>query len=232
VNKGRTLGLIPARRGSKGIPHKNMVDLGGHPLIEWTMVVAKQCGDLDRIVVSSDDVEVLELARRQQLLPLKRPSSLASDEATTDSVIRHCLDEFPSYDYLVLLQPTSPFRTSEQVTAALTNLRSSNFEAVISVAASKEHPELLVRIEDNDQIRRVVATQVAERRQEFVPAYRINGAVYALKVKSFLSHGSISALRAAALIMDEVTSTDIDTVNELEACRVMVTRRFIEFPAQ
>ena len=207
-----------------------MVDLGGHPLIEWTMVVAKQCGDLDRIVVSSDDVEVLELARRQQLLPLKRPSSLASDEATTDSVIRHCLDEFPSYDYLVLLQPTSPFRTSEQVTAALTNLRSSNFEAVISVAASKEHPELLVRLEDGGGLRYVVSGKVAQRRQEFRPTYRLNGAFYALKVAAFLRVGAISEMSAQAFPMDAVTSMDIDTWGDLQHCREHVSKNVVKFP--
>ena len=105
------VGVIPARGGSKGVPRKNVRTICGKPLIAWSIEAAQQCSYLDEFVVSTEDEEIASIARECGAKVLKRPSALASDEATTISVLQHVLDEIPS-ESLMVLQPTSPIRST------------------------------------------------------------------------------------------------------------------------
>lgn len=114
----RTLGLIPARGGSKRLPRKNILPLGGKPLIAWTIELALQCKALDQVVVSTEDAEIAAVARQYGAEVLDRPAELARDTTEMIEVMNHALFVYPA-DVLVLLQPTSPYRTEDDITDCL-----------------------------------------------------------------------------------------------------------------
>src|SRR5438105_2614309 len=111
------VGLIPARGGSKAIPRKNLAPLAGRPLLAWTVAAARDSASLDRVVVSSDDAEILELARSLGVETIVRPDELGADETPMRAVVEHALGELAGCEVLVLLQPTSPLRRAEHIDA-------------------------------------------------------------------------------------------------------------------
>ena len=116
INNGRLIGIIPARGGSKGIPKKNLVKLLGKPLINWTIDEAKKLKVIDELIVSSDDEEIIACAQESGCrVPFKRPAYLATDQANTIDVIIHALDSYRDYEYVLLLQPTSPLRKAKDI---------------------------------------------------------------------------------------------------------------------
>src|SRR5262245_25182815 len=117
IDAKRVLGLITARGGSKGVPRKNVRPLGGKPLLAWTIEAARNAPVIDRLILSSDDAEIIEVARAWGCeVPFVRPPELATDTADSVEVVRHALSTLgEDYDYVVLLQPTSPLRTGEDI---------------------------------------------------------------------------------------------------------------------
>ena len=114
------LALVPARGGSKGIPGKNIIPLGGKPLIAWTIEAAKAVDTIDRLIVSTDDEAIAHVAQDYKCeVPFLRPPELAEDETAGIDVVLHALDELDYFDVIVLLQPTSPFRTAAQIDEAI-----------------------------------------------------------------------------------------------------------------
>ena len=116
----KVLAIIPARGGSKRLPRKNILPLGGKPLLGWTIDAANQCEHIDRVIVSTEDAEIAEVSKKFGCeIPFYRPHELSTDETTTLDVVLHLLDELEKadehYDYVVLLQPTSPLRTAEHI---------------------------------------------------------------------------------------------------------------------
>jgi len=131
------VGLIPARRGSKGIPGKNLVALHGKPLIQWTLEAALASRALTEVVVTTDWDEVVELAERFSVRILRRPAELASDDAPMRDVVLHALDALGPRDAVVLLQPTSPLRRAEHVDEAATLLFETGADSVVSGVEDK-----------------------------------------------------------------------------------------------
>ena len=146
-HEAAVLALIPARAGSKGLPRKNLLEVGGLPLIAWSILAAKGSRFVDRVVVSTDGTEIADVARGLGAdVPFMRPADLATDDASTQDVVLHCLDELEKegsgYDLLVLLQPTSPLRKAEDVDSALELLAARGADAVVGVCRV-EHGLLL-----------------------------------------------------------------------------------------
>lgn len=212
---------MPARRGSKSIPGKNLVALGGYPLIEWTIRAAVGCQMFSAVYVSTDDRRVVELARCAGLSIIERPDALAGDDASTASVVEHALGCI-SEDTLVLLQPTSPFRTMSHIREAC-ELHDATGDAIVSVVAT-EHPcewafsispdRGLLSIEDPRGIPR--------RRQDARPRYRVNGALFVAKRSSWLPSGDIYQVPLRPYRMDRWSSLDIDEPFDLELARYLV----------
>ena len=113
------LSIIPARGGSKRLPRKNVLDLCGKPLISWTIEAALYSKYLDEVVVTSDDNEILGIANNMKVRSIERPSHLASDTASTFDAVKHTIDNIDSYEYIVLLQPTSPLRNATHIDKAI-----------------------------------------------------------------------------------------------------------------
>lgn len=134
------LAIIPARGGSKRLPRKNVLDLCGKPLITWSIEAGLNSKYIDKVVVSSDDDEILEISRKFGAETIKRPDELASDTATTFDAIKHTIDNLEKYDYIVLLQPTSPLRDQKHIDEAIELLVEKNADAVVSVCEMDHSP--------------------------------------------------------------------------------------------
>ncbi len=218
----RVLGLIPARGGSKSIVNKNMVDLGGCPLIKWTIDAASK-STLSRVVVSTDDKEIADACRNFGVeVPFIRPDSLASDEAQSIDVVLHALDALDEqFDAVMLLQPTSPFRTHEDINMALTmNHDGSSVISVVPVDGT--HPARMKFIENGFLVDPPFVEEVENMpRQNLRPMYIRNGAIY-LTTVSDLKNRTFKGSKSRALIMPRSRSLNIDSEFDLLVARALI----------
>lgn len=219
----KVLALVTARGGSKGLPRKNVLPAGGRPLIAWTIGAATGAEFVSRVAVSTDDDEIMEAARAWGAdVPFQRPPALASDTAASIDVVLHALEQLPGYDYVVLLQPTSPLRTAADIDAALRLAEASGAPACVSVCEAAQSPYWMYRLDGDGRLASLLESPVtASRRQDLPPVYVLNGAIYVARVdwlretRSFLGTGCI------AYPMPVERSLDIDTPEDFEQfCRI------------
>lgn len=212
--------LIPARAGSKGLPGKNMLQIGGRPLIAWSIGAALDSDIVDEVIVTSDDQEVLDLATNFGVQTIKRPRHLASDYSLVSQTIRHAISNRQEDEILLLLQPTSPLRTASHIDEALNLLMGClEDEAVVSVCQSPFSPELLLRLATDGYLRPVVHTQEF-RRQDTQPSYLLNGAIYAAHSKPLARVDfHFGSMKMMPYIMPIEDSADIDDVEDLEVAK-------------
>ena len=208
----KILFVIPARGGSKGIPHKNIKPLNGKPLIFYSIDVARKLTTDDHICVSTDDDEIIEIVESYGLkVPFKRPDHLATDTATTNDVLLHAIDYYEGmglfYDLLILLQPTSPLRNATHIREAL-NLYNDDLDMVVSV---KKSQSLSVLCKENEKgFLELCFNQYGARRQDLSPFYEYNGAIYIINVKRLKEKGLSGFTKKKKYVMDEFSSIDID----------------------
>jgi N-acylneuraminate cytidylyltransferase len=205
--------VIPARGGSKGIPHKNIKPLNGKPLIYYTIDVARQLTTDDHICVSTDDDEIIDVVEKYGLkVPFKRPHSLATDTATTNDVLLHALNFYESkdivYDLVILLQPTSPLRKAIHVEEAL-SLYTDSLDMIVSVKES--HAASLICKENEDGFLEFCYNHTALRRQELSSYYEYNGAIYIINIKRLKEKSLRGFTIKMKYVMDGISSIDIDT---------------------
>ncbi|RJR32848.1 MAG: acylneuraminate cytidylyltransferase family protein [Desulfobacteraceae bacterium] len=211
------LGLITARGGSKSLPRKNILPLAGKPLIAWTIESARKSRSLDRIIISTDDPEIASTAQEWGAeVPFLRPASLAQDATPHILVVNHVLEwmkqEDLFYKYIMLLQPTSPFRTEEDIEAAADIAFIHKASAVLSVCEMNPHPYQSKIISTDGIIQEFVPSDSRyHRRQDFPPAFAPNGAIYLNKVESLLKDQVFVPPNTYAYIMPPERSVDIDT---------------------
>lgn len=213
----KTLWLIPARGGSKGIPNKNLKPFCGESLVSRTVRQAIEMADeKDIIFLSTDSEEIKKEAERHNIeVPFLRPSHLASDSASTYSVILHTLEEFKNrqqeFDNVVLLQPTSPFRTIEDIKGAR-DLWTPGIDMVVSVTQSKANPYFNL-FEENNKGFLVHSKGKGEytRRQDAPKVWEYNGAVYVMTTASLLKSSMAEFRKIVPYIMPESRSIDLDT---------------------
>jgi N-acylneuraminate cytidylyltransferase len=212
--------FIPARKGSKGLPGKNVKMLGDKPLISYTIEYAKLlAGPNDVICISSDDEAVIAIANKLDIqTPFIRPAELATDTANTFQVINHALEFYKkdgiSFDALVLLQPTSPFREVNDFYEMEKIYLSHNPDMVVSVMVSKESPYFTLFQEDsNGNLSSFLkdGESLYKKRQDCPPIYKYNGSIYFVNCKSYIKQGDFSFAKKIKYIMPEYKSIDIDT---------------------
>jgi CMP-N-acetylneuraminic acid synthetase len=213
----RILAVIPARGGSKRVPGKNIRPLGGKPLIEWSIDVAENNADISDVLVSTDDDAIAEVARRAgALVPWLRPAELATDSAASVDVCLHALDWYESargkVDGLMLLQPTSPFRSRETVQRALELFCGNSRRSVIGVSPALSHPLWCLQV-NGDSLRPFIEQGgVPTRSQDLPPAYVINGALYLIQPDELRTRRSFRNDATMPLIIAEPAECiDIDT---------------------
>lgn len=212
------LGVIPARKGSKGIPNKNLVFLSGKPLLQYTIEAASNSRLLDRIILTSDSLEMIKLASTFPRVeaPFVRPSNLAEDNSSQVDVVLHLLgwlktEHSMNFDNIVLLQPTSPFRTSEDIDSAIQGHKCGR--CLVGVSDVLQHP--CEMISEEQPIRYAVEPQKEGR--QFFPMYKfINGAIYITPVSFLSKEGAFYPRHDFDLFnMDRKKGMDIDDAFQL-----------------
>ena len=223
------LGLITARGGSKGIPRKNIKMLAGKPLISWTIETALQSQHLDWVVVSTDDEEIARVAREWGAhVPFIRPADLARDDSSHISVVIHALDwlektEHLEPEYVMLLQPTSPLRTVQDIDEAIGLAKVHDAVAVVSVCEAKHHPFLCKRVLDDGTIEDFMPSTVAyKRRQDFPVVYAVNGAIYLNQRESLVRDRTFFPVETYPYVMPPERSLDIDTPWEVHLAELIL----------
>ena len=224
MKKPKVLALITARGGSKGLPRKNILPLGGKPLIAWTIEAAQQSGIADQIVLSSDDNEIIKVAETWGCsVPFKRPSVLASDIASSVDVVMHTLDQLPGFDYIVLLQPTSPLRNAEDIKNAFNALLEAKAKSCISVTEVEQSPYWMY-LEDNESrlVKLIHKPDVPTRRQDLPKVYIPNGAIYISEIKELIKNKTFIGNNCIAYKMTAESSIDIDCAKDFKKAEQMI----------
>jgi N-acylneuraminate cytidylyltransferase len=222
------LAVIPARGGSKGIPGKNIIDVAGKPLIAWTIEAAKQSKYIDRLILSSDDDEIINIANQWGCeVPFKRPDALAKDDTPGIAPVLHALSIFPSFDYIVLLQPTSPLRTTEDMDGCMEQCINRQANCCVSVTEPDKSPFWMYYINIQGILEPLLPTNndVAVRRQDLPVVYALNGAVYVARCKWLLVNKSFLSQETMAYPMSTEHSIDIDSWRDLQLAKLMLERR-------
>lgn len=206
------LALIPARGGSKGIPRKNIRMFCGKPLLQWSIDVALAAPSVDRVVVTTDDPEIAEVARAVGAeVPFLRPPELSSDTASGIVPVLHALQQLPDVNDVLLLQPTSPLRLVEDVEAIVALHRQVGCDAVVSVTPSNKHPAWMFGLSPEKVLEPIIEFTYVACRQQLSPCYALNGALY-LASRSFLERErSFLTTNTVGYVMPPERSLDIDT---------------------
>lgn len=207
--------LIPARGGSKGIPGKNIKALNGKPLIYYTLDAARAVASPDNICVSSDSDEIIQAVKEYGLdVPFKRPEALATDTADSYEVILHAIDFYEqkgiAYDRVVLLQPTSPFRTGAHIGEALL-LYQTELDMVVSVKIARSNPYFNLFEENSEGFLTKSKPGRFTRRQDCPIVYEYNGAIYVMNVQSLKNGPPETFSKIRKYMMTEKDSIDLDT---------------------
>jgi CMP-N,N'-diacetyllegionaminic acid synthase len=203
-----TLGLIPARGGSKGIPRKNVLPIAGKPLIAWTIEAALAAQWIDRVVVTTDDAEIAEVAARHGAdVPFLRPAELARDETPGIDPVLHAIGMLPGYDRIVLLQPTSPLRGAIDINAAIG--MAADDLMVVSVTEAP-HADWIFSM-DAAGLLDVGVVQPVARRQDMTKRYALNGAIYVAGCDELRASRSFLGPNTAGYVMSPERSIDIDS---------------------
>lgn len=233
------LAVIPARGGSKGLPGKNLRPLAGLPLIVHSIRYAQTCPRNDRLIVSTDSEDIARTAREAAAdVPFQRPSELARDDTPLWPVLRHALDyieesEGMGYSYLLLLDPTSPAREPEDVSACLEKLEAApEADGIVGVSRPDFNPIWHCVVEQDGWMMPFVADgEKYDRRQDVPPVYRINGAIYLWR--SEFVRGETKSWRKGRLLiheMPEYRSMSIDTAQEFEHAEWLFQSGMVRFP--
>jgi CMP-N,N'-diacetyllegionaminic acid synthase len=225
-----TLGVIPARGGSKGIPDKNLATLCGRPLIGYTIQAALASQLISRVIVSTEDERIAEAARQAGAeVPFRRSAELASDSASNLEVFIDAIQRMRRLGFdgpwAVLLQPSSPLRTAEDIDRAGRRMVATGAEVVLSVTEAEPHPWLAMQADAKGWIRPAFFDGAAQPgRQQYPPMYYLNGAIYLVKIDSFLARGSMYGPKTAGYVMPRERSMDINEPLDLQLCELLMRR--------
>lgn len=225
----KILAIIPARKGSKGIKNKNITLLQGKPLISYAIHQALKSDYIDRVVVSTDSEEIKNISQQYGAeVPFLRPVQLSGDRSKSIDVVLHCLDFLEKqnqFDYVILLQPTSPLRKVEHIDKAIEELIDKNGESLVSMCEAKENPVIMRIIEDN-KLKEVINFEGDNlRRQELPVFYKINGAIYINSVKMLKNNNQFIDENTLPFIMDYESSVDIDDSLDLKFTEVIMENK-------
>lgn len=217
ISGQRVLALIPARGGSKRLPGKNIKCLAGKPLIAWSIDFARAQDEIDDVIVSTDSQDIAEVARKFGAdVPWLRPASLASDTASSVDVVKHALNELQNagrqFEYLVLMQPTTPFRDPAMLQEALIKCHASGGAPVVAFCNAKTHPSWCFwRTAGGEMVRSGDRGADVTRSQDLPPAYQISGSLYVVGVERFLQEETFFSHDMQAVISTKrVYDCDID----------------------
>ena len=222
------LAIIPARGGSKGVPRKNIRDLAGKPLIAWTIAEAKKSRCLDWCVVSTEDAEIKKVAEKfGGEVPFLRPLGLAQDGTASIDVVLDVIQRLPDYDFVVLLQPTSPLRTVEDIDGAIAFCFDHGAESCVSITETEHSPYWMYRLDGMQKMLPLLELPKEEgyQRQKLPKVYRLNGAVYVNRVDVLQERRRFVDRDTIGYVMPQSRSCDIDSLHDFEIAEMLMKKR-------
>jgi len=222
----KVLAVIPARGGSKGIPRKNIKQLAGKPLIAWTIEEAKKSKYIDRLILSSEDDEIIKVAKEWECeVPFVRPKELAADDTPGIEPVLHAINTLPEiYDYVCLLQPTSPLRSSVDIDRAIEMCIKKNYNSCVSVTEVTEHPYLMYTANE-DKLNPLFPNIDIKRRQDLPKIFKLNGAIYFAAVNQVLNEKRLVNDKTLGYVMAKEFSIDIDNNIDFELCNNVLMKK-------
>ena len=232
----KVLGLIPARGASKRLPRKNLRQINGKPLIYWSIAGAQESKYIDSVVVSTEDIEIKQYSYNQGIdCVIDRPPGLAQDESRSIDVILHAVDvlakQGKKYEYVMLLQPTSPLRTSKHIDDALKLMSAKKATVVVSVCETEHPASWMGNLSKDlmmDEFLDNLTTDLSNDDDRV--SYQINGAIYLAKTSTLITEKTFFPTPGAyAHIMERSDSIDIDTELDLDYASYLMTRRARKF---
>lgn len=233
IRDKRVLALIPARAGSKGLPGKNIKPLYGKPLISWSIDTALNSKYVDEVIVSTDSKEIAKLAELAGAsVPFIRPETLATDTSTSVDVAIHALVELHSkrgqdFDYLILLEPTSPLRDSADIESMLEKLdaNSNEYDGIISLGEVREHPAYMKRIEGKKFSNLLKDFSSTSRRQDNEPIYFPFGLAYIVKCKTLNNEKTFYPQNCTYFVISPEQCYEIDTIQDFLFIETLIKRK-------
>ena len=220
----KKIAIIPARSGSKGLKDKNIIDLCGKPLIAYSIEAALQTESFDRVIVSTDSKHYADISRMYGAEIMMRGENLSNDNATTYMVLEDILNNriTEQIDYFVLLQPTSPLRSSKHILDAIDKFESryDDFDFLVSMKES-EHAKVLVNPIDDDESLKYFDTDFSNYRRQGYKDYCPNGAIFIGKPNAYIERKHFFGCRSLSFIMSQEDSIDIDNMMDLELARII-----------
>jgi CMP-N-acetylneuraminic acid synthetase len=225
------LTIIPARKGSKRIPGKNLEKIGGKPMIQFTIEAAISAIPAQNIIISTDDYDVINLSKKLGIdVPFIRPNNLSTDSAKTSDVIQHLLDWYQSKykklpENILLLQPTSPFRNANDIESAIDKFSQSNKKTLVSVSDPIQHPGDFILKGQDGKFKRLEVGKDACRGQSYPEVFFIDGGIYISETNHFLETQDLIGDDPEIFSTEQFNSIDIDTPFDLEWARAMHSYR-------
>ncbi len=209
----RILAIVPARGGSKAIPRKNIKLFAGKPLLSWTIEAALTVSQITRVIVSTEDEEIAGVAREAGAdVPFMRPAELSQDDTPGIAPVLHAIGCLPDYDWLLLLQPTSPLRNSKDIEGIISYGVDRDASSVASVREVSDHPYWSYLLEADASLRPVCTNEgQVFRRQDLPKVYSLNGALYFAKSNWLLGNKALVNSETLGYVMPENRSVDVDT---------------------
>lgn len=222
------LAIIPARGGSKRLPNKNILDIANKPLIAWTIDEAKKSKYIDKLIVSTDSESIVVVSKKfKALVPFIRPDVLSQDTSDTISVLKHAIEFYKNkFDYILLLQPTSPLRTVDDIDAAIKMLKETKAKAIVSVCETEHSPLWTNTLPKDRSMKDFIKSQYKNVRSQDLPIYyRLNGVIYISEIEYFLKNNGFLGDQTKAYIMSKENSIDIDTELDFIIAETLLKRR-------
>ncbi|MFJ5790449.1 cytidylyltransferase domain-containing protein [Lysinibacillus sp. NPDC093197] len=233
IGNKKVLALIPARGGSKSIPKKNIVNLCGKPLIAWTIETAKNTPEIDKVIVSTDDSEIAEIAIKYGAEVQMRPSELATDTSLVIDTMHYVINELMGkqdyYEYITLLESTSPMREVQDISRCIRMIYENSLDSVATFKEADLNPHRAWKIEDDVPTTFINDVIPWLPRQQLPNAYQLNGAVYITKIEKLLkSNKELILGEIGAVTMPKDRSIDIDDLIDFSLAELMLKKRIEE----
>ncbi|MBF0450247.1 MAG: acylneuraminate cytidylyltransferase family protein [Candidatus Magnetomorum sp.] len=221
-NNKKILSIIPARGGSKGIFRKNIKSIAGKPLIAWSIIEGNKSQYTDKVVISSDDDEIIQIAENYGgEAPFIRPKELAQDDTPGVLTVIHAIKELPDFDYVVLLQPTSPLRNYSDIDQSIKFCIDNKANSCVSVVEASKSPFLMLTINNENRMIPLLKNGFILRRQEQSKVYMLNGAIFIAKTKWLMKTKNFIDKNTIAYIMPQERSIDIDSEFDIKLCELL-----------
>ncbi len=219
----KVLAIIPARGGSKGVPGKNIRVVGGKPLIAWSIEAGKNSQFVDKVIVSTDAEEIIQIALNWGAdVPFVRDTNLALDETSTIDVVFDVINRLPDYEWLIVLQPTSPLRTFDDIDNAIKQCIKLKSSSCVSVCKVTENPYWMYTLGEQSDLYPLFPNSQFNRRQELPLIYKLNGAIYLARTKWLKNQKKFIAEGTIAYEMSLENSIDLDTEEDFNQLKIIM----------